>query len=433
MQSPDSRPLHSLLPHGSRILVAAAVLHAVMLISLSTGFLNPLFDDATHRTGQGADFFAVYQAGTNVADGVSVYSTSPVRQEVPYYYPYRYHPFVALTVGLAVQTVPPFAAYGLWVIILELFLLVNLRVTWSLFENKTDAMKALSLWLVFSPMYLELYMGQFSFVMASLVFWTLVAWSRGRELPGAGWWTASLLVKSNSALFLPVLVRDGRWRIAAAGAVLAVLAGLPYFASVPGSYDEFARNYSERMSVSTLLGNQGFAALLGITTVRLAGLWTGDVHELGQRVQQMDRLMEVPVLLWTALIVGTALVVTFRSKRTTGPELYILWMLAYFLFYKHVWEHQYVMLLPVFVLVYQRMKAGALPLPWGLFWTTFALTALPTAFVFLDIGPVLFDPELNWGIWESLLFHLPKPVAVLALFAALVFLILRNPEVRSAP
>lgn len=433
MSSPDSGSSQSALPPGSVLLAAAALVHAVMLVSLSAGFLNPLFDDATHRAGQAADFFAVYQAGANAADGVSVYAATPARQVVPYYYPYRYHPFVALTVGLVMQTVPPFAAYGLWVIVLEIFLLVNLRVTWGLFENKAEAAKALAIWLVFTPMYLELYMGQFSFVMASLVFWTLAAWSRGRDVAGAGWWTLSLLVKSNSAVFLPALVRERRWRIAAAGMALVVLAGLPYFAAMPGSYDEFARNYAERMSVSTLLGNQGFAALIGITTVRLAGLWTGDVHELGQRVQQMDRLMEIPVLLWMVLIVGVSLIVTFRSKRRTGPELYLLWMLAYFLFYKHVWEHQYVMLLPVFVLVYQRMNSGDLPLPGAVFWTTFAVSALPTAFVFLDTGPVLFDPELNWGIGESLLFHLPKPAAVLVLFAALGTLILRTPNTRPAP
>ncbi|GJQ21612.1 MAG: hypothetical protein HBSIN02_19670 [Bacteroidia bacterium] len=407
------------------ILIAAVAIHCCMLLSLGMGFLNPLFDDAMHRSGQAADFFAVYQAGTNLVDGVSVYSTSPDRQSVPYYYPYRYHPFVALTLGLAIQPLPPFVAYGIWIVLLELILLVNLKLTWSLFDRKSDAVKALVLWLVFSPMYLELYMGQFSYAMASIMFWCIIAWARGKRLQGDLWWSLSLVLKSNSALFAPVLLRERKWLSIFAAGGAAVLAGLPYFLAVPGSYPEFAQNYTARMTVSTLLGNQGFAALMGMMIVRASGLWTGDLHVLGQRVPQMDQLMEVPILMWTMLIIGTALYVTFKSQRPEGPEFYLLWLLAYVLFYKHVWEHQYVMLLPVFALLYWRMTRGGLNLSPVIFWSVFAVVALPTVFVFLDRAQVLFDPELSWNIWESVAFHAPKPLAVLVLFAHLSSVLLK--------
>lgn len=420
-------------PHSENIiLIAAVALHCCMLLSLGLGFLNPLFDDATHRSGQAADFFAVYQAGTNLIDGVSVYSTSPERQSVPYYYPYRYHPFVAVTLGLAIQALPPFAAYGIWIIFLEFLLLVNLRLTWSLFDRKSDAVRAMALWMVFSPMYLELYMGQFSYAMASIMFWCIVAWAREKRLQGDLWWSLSLVVKSNSALFSAVLLRERKWLTVLAAGSAAVLAGLPYFLAVPGSYPEFAQNYTGRMTVSTLLGNQGFAALLGMMTIRVSGLWTGDLQELGQRVPQMDQLMEVPILLWTILIVGTALYVTFKSQRPVAPEFHLLWLLAYFLFYKHVWEHQYVMLLPLFVLLYWRMTVGGLDLSPTIFWSVFTVLALPTAFVFLDRSPVLFDPELSWNLEESLIFHVPKPLAVLVLFVHLS-LVLLKPSPRPDP
>ncbi len=414
---PSHNPLLFLIP--------AALVACLMLVSLPLGILNPLFDDAMHRTGKAADFFAVYQAGTNVVEGVSMYSTTPTRQEVPYYYPYRYHPFVALTMGLAVQVLPPFAAYGIWIILLEILLIINAFKTWSLFEDKYQAAVAVSLWLVFSPFYLELFMGQFSFVMATLMFWALCAWNDGKQKSGDVWWTLSLVVKSNTVLFAPVLLREGRWKPVVVGGAVAALIAIPYFAAIPGSYEQFAQNYSGGMSMSTLLGNQGFLALIGIAILRTSGLWTDNIQILGQRVPQMDQMMETPLLLWTILVVGGTLLITFRSQRVFKPELYLLWILAYFLFYKHVWEHQYVMLLPVFVLLYHRMVTTGLPLSKTVFWSSYAVIALPTLFFFFDRSPVLFDPELSWEAWKSFAFHIPKPLAVLILFVHLGRVLLR--------
>jgi len=420
----SASPLSARDRAGARILIPAALISSLMLGSLSLSLLNPLFDDAMHRTGKAADFFAVYQAGTNLVDGVSIYSTDPVRQEVPYYYPYRYHPFVALTIGLAAQLLPPFVAYGVWIIILELLLVANAFKTWLLFQDKYHASLAVSLWLVFSPLYLELFMGQFSFVMASLIFWTLLAWVQGARTKGEAWWTLSLIVKSNSVLFVPVLLRDGRWKTVVVGGAVAAVIAFPYFAAIPGTYEQFAQNYSGGMSMSALLGNQGFAALIGIAILRTSGLWTDDIPLLGQRVLQMDQMMEFPLLLWTLMVVGGTLFITFKSKRRSNPEMYLLWILAYFLFYKHVWEHHYVMLLPVFVLLYYRMISGNLPLSKSVFWGSYAVIALPTLFVFLDQSPVLFDPELSWEAWKSFAFHVPKPLAVLILFVNLARVLL---------
>lgn len=401
------------------ILAVGLVFHCLMLISLRAGFLNPLFNDAMHRSGQAADFFAVYQAGTNLQDGTSIYSTAPVHQSVPYFYPYRYHPFVAYTVGFASQLFPPFGAYGLWVIVQEILLVLNIMVSRSLFSEEKHRTVATLFWLLFTPFYLELFMGQFSFAMTSLVFWAIAAWMKKEVQKGDVWWALSLVVKSNSVLFVPVLLRGRRWKSLLLGAGVAAVLAVPYFTAVPGTYDEFARNYTERLSMSTLLGNQGFSALIGIAVLRTSGLWTDDLHVLGQRVVQMDQLMEIPVLLWTLLVVGTALYVTFKTTRVEGPELFLLWLLAFFLFYKHVWEHHYVMLLPVFVLLYYQVVAGRLDLPRPVFWTAFVIIALPTAFITIDRSPVMFDPELSWEPWKSFLYHLPKPLAVLVLFVSL--------------
>jgi hypothetical protein len=76
-----------------------------------------LYHDAAYRMGPGADFFAVYNAGNNAAAGLDIYSNqrAPERFVAPYLYPYRYLPVVAHTLGRAVTTMPPLAAYRAYV------------------------------------------------------------------------------------------------------------------------------------------------------------------------------------------------------------------------------------------------------------------------------------------------------------------------------
>lgn len=397
-----------------------------MLLSLSTGFLNPLFDDAMHRSGKGVDFFAVHQAGQNVIDGADIYSTDPVRQVVPFYNPYRYHPFVALTIGVLARMLPPFTAYGIWIVLLEMLLIVNIIVTRRLFSNEADADRATVLWLLFTPLYLELYMGQFSFVMATLIFWALVSWIRKRKARGDWFWITSLLVKSNSVLFVPVLIKEKRWKTVITGSCVALALGIPYFVLVPGSYHEFARNYMEAPAAQSLFGNQGLAALIGISLLRLGGQWTDYVQEFVTRLGMMNATLVVPLLVWSAVILATTIVLTVKARSDQAVDLFLLWILSYILFYKHVWEHQYVMLLPVFVLLYWRIKSGGLRMPSALFWSVFAVVALPTLFVVVDRSPVLYDPELSWNFWESFAVHAPKPLATLILYVSLAAAMLKR-------
>lgn len=416
------------LESGTPVLVAGVLFHLFVLLSLQWGFLNPLFDDAVHRAGQGVDFYSVVQAGQNLVDGVSIYSTKPVEQVVPYYNPYRYHPFVAYTVGLCLIMVRPDIAYVLWILIQEGLLLINILLARSLFSDARSAAVAAGLWLFFSPYYLELYMGQFSFLMASLMFWTILAWMNGKERSGDLLWILSLMVKSNSVVFAPVLLKLKRWKIVLVGGAVSIGLALPYFLFEPGSAADFARNVIESAKAQTLFGNQGFAALIGVSVLRLGGVWTDFAQEFAVRLGHINQMLVFPLTLWTIVVVGLALAVTIRASRDSGITLLLLWVLAYFLFYKHVWEHQYVMMMPVFALLYHHMKKRIVAISPLVFWALFAVIASPTAFVFLDRSPVLFDPELPWRTWESILFHAPKPLAVLVLFGILCVQLWRKKE-----
>lgn len=405
--------------YAQAVLWLGVAVHSAIVLSLHFSFLNPLFDDSTHRKDKGADFYGVYQAARNTEDNVSIYATKPQHQVVPYFFPYRYHPIVALTIGKLFSLIPPGAAYGIWIILQELFLFINIALTRRLFGNHPDANIATGLWLMFSPYFLELYMGQFSFLMSSLVFWMLAAMMKEKTLVADSSWIVSLCVKSSTALFAPVLLKMKRWRTVLFAALVVAALGLPYFISTPGSLESFSDNFTEPLTMPTLQGNQGFAALVGIFLLRMGDSWPKSVYDFPDRLLEMNDALVIPTMVLAVLIVMFTFYMTTRSAPMHIPELFFLWILAYFLFYKHVWEHHYVMTLPVFVLLYHRMRAGSIVISRKLFWTSFFIIALPTLFVFIDKEAGLGDPELYWSHLESFLFHAPKPLAALALYIGL--------------
>ena len=65
------------------------------------------------------------------------------------------------------------------------------------------------------------------------------------------------------------------------------------------------------------------------------------------------------------------------------------------------------------------MQALASAIPGWIFWGSLLVIALPTAFIVIDKTQVMVDPEYYWSDLESLLFHAPKPVAMLVLFLSL--------------
>jgi hypothetical protein len=418
----EGRQRRAIILFGLGVLV-----HLFALSSLVTGVLDPLFVDTTHRLGKGADFYAVYQAGQNVKDGISVYEWNRDTSVVPYWYPYRYAPPLAQTFGVLATNLSPQVAYRVWVGALEGLLLLNLWLTRRMFPERHRAMVAMSLWLLFSPYYLEIYLGQFSFVMATLLFWMIHWWyPESPDLPlrrrlGDAAWIASLLVKANSALIAPVLLKAGRWRLVVmAGAVVGAMS-LPYFLVAPGSLEIYARNVTDGLTADALPGNLGLSALVATAILRLGGSWpTGEVDLLNLAPALTDAI-RLPLTI-LSLVVGLAtIILTIRANRRNVVELILAWTLVHFLVYKHVWEHHYVMAIPVFVLLYRGFASGPdrIRVSPRLFWATFWIMALPTPFVFIDVASAPVDPLSEWTTQAALVFHAGKPLAALALYLGL--------------
>jgi hypothetical protein len=223
------------------ICAAAAGLHLLGWIALRAHWLAPLFNDSVHRFGPGADFFALYQAGYSALHGQSIYRFIPGHTIIPYAYPFRYLPIAAYTAGALLTLVPPAAAYALWLGLCELCLLYNVSITHRRCGGGTRGALLAALWLLFAPYFLELWVGQFTFLLGCMLFWSVLAWEDGRRRAAQGWWMAAVLWKPAPLLWLPMWVRDRRrWR-GVAFLVTALAAQFLYFRFFPADWSAFAR------------------------------------------------------------------------------------------------------------------------------------------------------------------------------------------------
>jgi hypothetical protein len=170
------------------LLVAALAVHAVFCVSLHYQFLNPLFYITTHAKGQGGPFFGIYQAGVNLSNGESIYACEgyrpPTEVAVPYYHFYRYLPFCSFVSSVVARFMDPWKAYWTWIVINELLLAACVILTFRLRRVYGPvAVVVAAFWLLFSPLYIELYMGQFCFTMTVFIFLVLYPYLRQGPSP----------------------------------------------------------------------------------------------------------------------------------------------------------------------------------------------------------------------------------------------------------
>ncbi|MFN3650590.1 MAG: glycosyltransferase 87 family protein [Armatimonadota bacterium] len=409
------------------IWLAAGLVHLFFWLSLRTGWMVPLFNDSVHRFGPGADFFALYQAGYSALHGDSIFRFGPGETVIPYAYPFRYLPVAAYTIGALLSLVPPTAAYVLWLTICEACLLHNVRLTYRRSGGGLRGAVLGAVWLGFTPYFLELWIGQFTFLLGSLLFWSVLALEEGRSRTGLGWWIASVLWKPASLLWAPLFARDRRgWMGLAVCGALILLNGV-YFLFFPHDWALFVR-----VNVDPLpqwhAGNIGLSGLIY--------QFTGP----GPLFKPVRGLL-------TALLLLPALWVTLRpvvlrlrarcagaagraSKELPGEApvwlLAALWTCLYFLIYKDVWEHHLTLLLPILVLGLWRS-------PSRLLIAVVVLLALPSPFVFYDVPDLGFnqDPQYHFSSAVSLLHHSWRVVPLAALYAVWLRQSWRGPAVAS--
>ena len=391
------------------LLVAAVAVHAIFLASLAHPghFLNPLFVEGMHNVGegQGSDFYAFYQAGRYVLEGRDIYirpMEDPDRV-VPYGYFYRYLPLVAYTIGVAANAVPPRAAYWIWVALVEGVLAWCLLATARMTRDRSLFAQLAAMWLMFTPFYLEQYMGQLTFVTAALVFAVALGHARGNMRSFDVSWTASVLLKHLGVLYVPILVRMKRYRTLALAVAALVVTTVPYLLLRPVGVGQFTHdNFS--LDLNPLAGNLGLLAFIMV----LKNLFFPSASAFFGSVLSLQ-------LSWTRVILAATagvptlvcLWVTFFRRPFDFMESLALWTMLYFFVFREVWEYHYVLMMPVLVLLYARTRAGVL-------WVIYGILAAPTFFVFYDAPGQ--SPGAHWTTFELILNHGLKVAPVVWLF-----------------
>ncbi len=207
------------------ILLPFIILHVYIVFSI---ILQPrpviwfLYNDTIHRNGKGADFFALYHAGVNCRNGISPY-TNNADGVTPYFYPFRYLPIIARGAQLATLFSPQ-QAYIVWIIVLEASLILLLIILYKQQKDRKLWLASVLLLIMSSPYFLELYMGQFTFM--STVLFALTFFVLG----GPFYFCASALLKPVCLVTVPAFIRDRRCWLGGIGAVACVLfLSVPYF------------------------------------------------------------------------------------------------------------------------------------------------------------------------------------------------------------
>jgi hypothetical protein len=325
--------------------VVLTILTEPVLVATPTSrapLLKLFFHDVNHSPGPGADFFALYHAGVNARRGESIFAATEHPQRTPYYFEYRYLPVLAQTLGRAATALPPRTAWLTWLLVTEVSLVACLLALRRLASRREDECFITVTLLLSTPYWLELYMGQFTFVAAALTVVgvaCVVMQRTGGAAVSAAFLTAASLLKVYPVIVLPAIVRVRRgWWIAAAAVVVLVATNAVPFLSDPLSLDRFwLKNFVGEAS-GLDAGNHGLLYALFVAC---------DVPRDPAALVNWGRL----TLLWRVFILaGTLAVVVTRSRIDVAVGAATL-LIAHFLSYFQVWEHHYSAVVPAGLLL----------------------------------------------------------------------------------
>jgi hypothetical protein len=420
-------------PRGLLILLGlAVVIHCFYLGGLRFGYLNRWSYDTryfsnleTHYWALGPDFFVLYEAGWDFLHGRNMYlrddatmSTEEALarglQHAPYYATYRYLPFYGYTLGVVLSFFRPFAAYWLWIIVNEILLGINIHLTRRLCRRPETFALCIIFWISPFPLFVEYFMGQYSVLMGTLVFWTAIFLIYGRKLGAGICWMLSVLLKTYTLLLAPLFYRLKRRADIVICIALVAATSIPYFLIFPKGLEKFyefgLKGRLGEGASQLYMGSQGIQTALQAT----ANLFRlEDVHApIFSAQMSLAKLLIITVSL---SILVFLVVLTFR-KDFDPLAVYCLWIMTFFLFYRDLWEHHYVMLIPVLVLMTSTER-----LPVWVVVTVFALTGTPTLYRLFGSEAVVGKlHELNAYALLHTLYFLIKPVGVGMLFVGIV-------------
>ncbi len=387
------------------LVCVALVYHICFLVSPKWKLLNGLsYDMKTFKAVRGVDFNAVYMAGRYAREGRNLYTVPYYEAGVPHTR-FRYTPPVAFVLGVPFSLIPNFlTASKIWVLITEVLFVINILLSVRFCANERRILAATLLWLCFFPYAVEIYMGQFSFLTASLVFWSVLALWRNRRPLSTLLWLPAILLKIFPLCLLPIFWRKAGSVNTLAALTLISLLTVPYFLTHPTDAQDFITlNLQIGTAPPTVpyLGNQGF-------------------YHLALQILKGAPEETIRLLPFIFRVAGFVLLCLFLYLCLTGKRdiisLFAIGMVLFFIISPEVWEHHYVLLMPFFVLYFiTREKVG------GGFIAAYILCALPTLFIFLDLsGPFGTGKTLPLNSLLPYVYFTIKPLGVLIFFVILI-------------
>ena len=265
-----------------------------------------LFNDSVHRPGPGADLLAVYHAGLALQHGSSLYADTAV-DEGFVYFPFRYLPVVGWALGGFLIQFPPLLAYRIWVLVLE-GALGSFLLVFGLRSSGWLRYVGICVLLLSAPYFLEVYMGQFTFLTVGLVLIGLLlqegppARKAGAIWANTATYVTAVLLKLFPIVTAPAFIRKKQYWLPLCLAILLGLAvSLPYFLAQPGELRLF---YSKNFGYGGGLDSGNYSL------VYLAYLCAKS-FEPNMLVAHWD----VVASLWRVLILGLTSLAVFFNRR----------------------------------------------------------------------------------------------------------------------
>jgi hypothetical protein len=384
-----------------------------------------LFNDSAHRAGPGADLFALYHAGACAGRGDPLYTRVESPPRSPYFFPFRYLPILADTLGRVLAHLAPRTAYIAWAVFLEALLALAILGVFEISAAAGERAFGVALLALSTPYLLELHMGQLTF--AAALFATAAALAGERRL-GA--------VPESRARGLVVRILEGAALAAACALKMVAIPALPLWAKRRrfGIFTAASLAIVSLAAIGFALHPSELGAFFGANfEAPLGGLDTGNVgpvyaialiaRGLGASAgdAEVARLASFAHL---GILAATFAIVLFSRERRLWAGVAAL-IVAHFVGYVHVWEHHMSAVILVGAVVWLKRRDLAVPpgRAWsGLVALCLVLLALPTPFALLDAAsdPAAWDAGGRWALGAKLSVACAKAVPLAALWGLLV-------------
>ena len=297
-------------------------------------------------------------------------------------------------------TLRPRAAWHAWLLTIELVLLAVVLALGRALVGTALRFAATAILLLSAPYWLELYLGQFTFVATALACLAVLQLrTDGRAGASALLLAAGSLLKVFPLIVLPALVRSRAGR-AVAVTVVAVVAGtnLPLFLTESGSADAFWSKNFLGEPVGLDAGNHGLLYVVYLLGEMAWGGW------------HLPTWGAVTILWRVAVLLATTAVV-LKAPKARIETVAALLLIGHFVSYFQVWEHHMsgAVLAGLLLCVGLQRSGCARTLAVALCAT--AALALPTPFA------VLRPDTSAWTLLERLAPPLSKAIPLVLLYA----------------